>query len=208
MTQNIETNIMFAVPAGCTLLPLEVCDIFKTLKGQEQINASSDPKHYDVLVNHQYVKNDLTDIFTLWVNNTYGYEDQKWKMVTNWITDNPDGAAMIRHRHYNCMFSAVLYFDDIEDGQGNLHLESPLQYSDFYLSIGTNEPNIFSAREYTCPLEQGLILFFPSNLYHSYPKYKPKKYMRRRSFACNFAPIGKLGFVDSSLDTNLLQHDG
>jgi len=208
MTQNIETNIMFAVPVGFTILPLEVCDILKNLKGQEQQTSSPDPKHYDVLVNHQYVKNDLTDLFTLWVNNTYGYVDQKWTMLTNWITDNLDGTAMVRHRHYNCMFSAVLYFDSVADGQGNLHLESPIQHSDFYPNKVTKQPTLFSSREYTCPLQQGLIIFFPANLYHYYPKYKSNKYMIRRSFACNFAPIGKLGNCDSSLDTNLLKHDG
>lgn len=208
MTQNIETNIMFAVPVGHTILPLEVCDVLKNLKGQEQRKTTDDPKHYDVLVNHQYVKNDLTDLFSIWVNNTYGNEDQKWKMVTNWITDNSDGSAMTRHRHYNCMFSAVFYFDTVADGQGNLILESPLQQSDFFFDQRNQPSTMFSAKEYRCPLFEGLILFFPSNLYHYYPKYKSDKYMVRRSFACNFAPIGKLGFVDSSLDTNLLQHDG
>tara|TARA_B100000886_G_C20225198_1_gene408174 strand:+ start:44 stop:670 length:627 start_codon:yes stop_codon:yes gene_type:complete len=208
MTQSINTSILFAIPMGYATLPREVCDIFKPLKGQIQSKSTADPKHYDVLVNHQQVKNDITDIFSLWVNNTYNYPNQKWKMLTNWITDNTDGSAMVRHRHYNCMFSAVLYFDGAKNGQGNLVLESPMTHSDFFPDDGKNEPTIFSSKSFTCALNEGLLIFFPSNLYHSYPKYKPTKNVIRRSFACNFAPIGKLGFVDSSLDTNLLQHDG
>tara|TARA_B100000886_G_scaffold55874_1_gene34218 strand:+ start:144 stop:767 length:624 start_codon:yes stop_codon:yes gene_type:complete len=207
MKKDINTDIMFATPIGYTELPIEVCDMFKPLKGLVQSKSSNNPKYYNVLKDNEKLKQDLTDIFSLWVNNTYNYPDQKWKMLTNWITDNPEGEPMRRHRHFNCMFSAVLYFDEVKDGEGNLILENPQDSSDFFPTDGTQVTTIFSNRAYTCPLQKGLLLFFPANVSHTYLGFKPAKKLRR-SFACNFVPIGKYGIADSFMDTNWLSHDG
>ena len=201
---NINTQIMFATPIGITTLPQELCDIFKPLKGQVQTNASTDPIYFDVLKDFPELKKEITNVFTKWVNNTYNYPDQKWKMLTNWITDNPDGTPMRLHRHYNCSFSAVLYFDAIKNGEGNLILENPVDNSDFFPQ--NSHSTIFGNTEYTCPLFERLLIFFPSKIYHMYLGYKPSKKLRR-SFACNFAPIGKYGSADSYIDTNWLHHD-
>ena len=118
----IDTQIMFATPIGMTTLSQEICDRFKPLQGQVQAGASTDPVHFDVLKDSPVLKDIITDVFTQWVNNTYNYQNQKWRMLTNWITDNPDGTPMRLHRHYNCSFSAVLYFEKVKHGEGNLIL--------------------------------------------------------------------------------------
>ena len=198
----IDTQIMFATPIGMTTLSQEICDRFKPLQGQVQAGASTDPVHFDVLKDSPVLKDIITDVFTQWVNNTYNYQNQKWKMLTNWITDNPDGTPMRLHRHYNCSFSAVLYFDKVKHGEGNLILENPVDHSDFFPQ-NTN-PTIFSNTEYMCPLYERLLIFFPSKIYHMYLGYKPT-ITPRRSFACNFAPIGTYGSADSYINTNWLQ---
>tara|TARA_R100000234_G_scaffold16958_1_gene9240 strand:- start:280 stop:909 length:630 start_codon:yes stop_codon:yes gene_type:complete len=206
---DINTEIMFATPLGTTVIPKEVCEMFKPLKGAIQTQSPDDPKHYDAIKDYPKLKQDITDIFTVWVNNTYNYPDQKWKMLTNWITENHKGTPMIRHRHYNCLFSAVLYFDEVVDGHGNLHLENPQDQNDMFFPIKLkNNPTIFNNKHYIAPLYEGLMLFFPSNIVHSHNSYKRgKDEPIRRSFACNFAPIGTYGVGDSYMDTNWLQHN-
>ncbi len=204
MTIRIETEIMFATPLGITTMPKEFCNNFKSLKGAVQGKETD----FDVIKHLPKVKKEITDLFTIWVNNAYSYPNQKWKMLTNWITDNPDGTRMIRHRHYNCAFSAVLYFDEVTNGQGNLNLINPQDNSDFFPMSSNREQTIFNTNIYTAPLAEGLIIFFPAAIAHQYSAYKPnKKKPMRRSFACNFAPIGKYGIGDSYIDTNWLQHE-
>lgn len=195
---------MFAIPLGQTTLPKEVCKIFKPLSSQAK---ETEKFNVDVLKNYSNVKKTITDVFSEWVNNTYNFEsDQKWAMLTNWITENPNGNLMPRHRHYNCTFSAVFYFDEIEHGEGNLVLENPNQFPDLSPAIHSGLSNIVNKSLHIAPLYQGLIIFFQSNLYHSYPQFENKNKRNRRSFACNFAPIGQYGVFDSFIDTNWLSY--
>jgi hypothetical protein len=198
------TKLMFAVPLGTTTISQEICDKLKPLKGIVQ----SDPKDYDfdVLKDNPEVKKELTDIFTIWVSDILNVKS-RWIMTTNWITQNFTGKEMRRHKHFNSAWSAVLYFDKIDQQHAPLCFENPLT------SFTTIEPfdyhaekNLFNSDEYPVPLEERRIIFFPSYLMHKHQAYTPTV-LPRKSFACNFFPIGKYGCLDSSLDTNWLAYD-
>tara|TARA_B100001029_G_scaffold2153_1_gene1529 strand:- start:472 stop:1080 length:609 start_codon:yes stop_codon:yes gene_type:complete len=202
MTVPIETQLIFGIPLGFTKIPLKICDELKSLQGSEQIAPDC---NFDVLVDKPNLKKDLANIFSLWITNIIGNK-QKWVMTTNWITENTKGLPMKQHSHKNCSYSAVLYFDKISKDHPPLMICNPLKYIWGSLFVETNvAPNVFTSCEYPAPCGEGIMIFFPSYLEHYHSPFKSKQ--NRRSFACNFFPIGKYGLYDSTLDTNLLQYD-
>ena len=203
--KDYVTKLMFTVPLGTTIVPQEICDAIKPLKGVEQ-NGDEDYE-FNALKDSPEIVEKLIKIFTPWVNDILNI-DARWAMTTNWITENYNGTEMSRHRHFNSVFSAVLYFDKVDKHHASLTFENPLT------PFSTIEPfnysytrNLFNSDEFNVPVEERRIIFFPSYLVHKHPSYKATD-IPRRSFACNFFPIGKYGCNDSTLDTNWLAHDG
>ena len=209
MTINIETELIFGVPLGSTQIPTEICAQLKHCPSFNQHDGegyNATPELYDVLQYNQRLKLSITELFTLWINNITGDTAQKWVMTTNWVTENPTGRSMQYHAHTNCLYSAVIYFDEVEPEHPPLQLINPLA-SNINLGIQTEfkHANQFGAHTYECPIQTGLMIMFPSFLTHGHPAFKSDK--NRKSFACNFFPIGRYGYGDSTLDTNWLQYD-
>ncbi len=209
MTIPIKTDILFGIPLGTTEIPIEICQELKNLPSTNQEDETlyeDRPDLYNVLQYNVKLKKTITEIFSLWLRNLTGDTAQKWVMTTNWVTQNSNGREMTAHSHTNCLYSAVLYFDDLEEEHPPLELRNPLCLN---MSMGINadfnNPTPFFSYKFECPISTGLMLMFPSYLTHGHPAFKSKK--SRRSFACNFFPIGRYGYADSTLDTNWLQYD-
>tara|TARA_R100001463_G_C3474575_1_gene216255 strand:- start:98 stop:709 length:612 start_codon:yes stop_codon:yes gene_type:complete len=195
----IETDALFAIPSGITQIPSEICDVLKTLEGSEQRSGKTDV--FNVLDEYPNVKRDITDIFSLWINSVLCTKEQKWAMTTSWVTLNPSGSNMVTHRHFNCMYSGVLYFDKVEETHPPLEFLSPLiDHSSFLLDTPIEERNVFNTDRMLAPISEGRMIFFPSYIYHGHPDFKTSGTVRK-SFACNFIPIGKYGRFDSTLNT-------
>ena len=195
----IETDALFAIPCGTTRIPSEICDVLKTLEGSEQRQGKTDV--FNVLDEHSKLKRDITDIFSLWINTLLGTKEQKWLMTTSWVTLNPDGSNMVTHRHFNCMYSGVLYFDKVEDTHPPLEFINPLQENgSFLLDTPPDQKNVFNTDRMTAPIGEGQMIFFPSYIFHGHSAFEPNGTVRK-SFACNFIPIGKYGRFDSTLNT-------
>tara|TARA_R100001463_G_scaffold3564_2_gene14402 strand:- start:238 stop:888 length:651 start_codon:yes stop_codon:yes gene_type:complete len=210
-----QTAVMFGIPLGMVNVSKEICNQLKPLRGITQFYQKP-PKskreyeerlkdfNFNLLGDHPKLKQDITDVFSNWVNESYNFPNQRWTMTTSWITNNPEGAPMARHRHFNCAFTGVLYFDKVHESYSQLELENPISPSDFFPAQQGNTFSVFNAPSFIAPLHEGLMLLFPSNIFHSHPAFKKVKKSPRRSFACNFVPIGKYGNSDSTLDTNWL----
>ena len=209
MTIPIETDIIFGVPLGSTQIPIEICQQLKhcpSFNQEDNLLFNERPDLYNVLQYNVKLKNSITELFTLWIRNLTGNTTQKWIMTTNWVTSNPNGSAMSYHQHTNCLYSAVLYFDDIEEEHPPLEIINPFSVN---MSMGVhaefNHASPFFSYKFQCPIHTGLMVMFPSFLTHGHPPFKSKK--NRKSFACNFFPVGRYGYADSTLDTNWLQYD-
>ena len=203
--KDYVTKLMFAVPLGTTVISQEICDKLKPLKGLVQ----HAPKDYDfdVLKDNQEIKKQLTDIFTIWISDILNIQS-RWTMTTSWITQNCTGKEMNRHRHFNSAYSAVLYFDKVDQSHAPLCFENPLTpFTTIEPFEYNSNKNLFNSDEYPITPEERRIIFFPSYLVHKHQSFIPTL-IPRKSFACNFFPIGKYGCLDSSLDTNWLTHDG
>jgi len=205
MNQHIETLQMFSIPLGVTKMPSEICNQMKSYKGMIQSQMAKNKKelNFNILKTLPDVKKSITYVFSLWINNVMNTPDQKWKMTTNWITENPYGEPMVRHRHFNCAYSGVLYFEKIDMNQGKLVFENPIPQLDFFTGYEHQSATIFNKQYCEVFPKEQMMLFFPANLNHYYDSFKiMKKYKIRKSFACNFIPIGKFGVGDSTFDTD------
>lgn len=209
MTIPIETEVIFSIPLGTTQIPVEICQQLTHCPSFNQHKAKSfkeTPELYNVLQYNQRVKNAITEIFTVWIKNLTGETTQQWVMTTNWVTENPNGRAMTYHAHTNCLYSAVLYFDEIDKNHPPLELLNPFNASiSTGLRADLSQPGLFNSHRFQCPIHKGLMIMFPSFIMHGHPPFKSDK--NRKSFACNFFPVGRYGVGDSTLDTNWLHHD-
>ena len=205
MNEKIQTAIMFAVPIGVTTIDKDICGVLKELNGCTQ--HQQELPNCRILENHPQIVKAITDVFTIWVNNTFVRQNQQYRMTTSWITENTTGAPITRHRHLNCSYSAVLYFDKVDkENHPNLTIENPIQtiWGDIFTPSETGA-NIFNTYTFEAPLDEGTLIMFPSYCYH-FHGYS-QSLINRRSLACNFHPIGKYGTHDSSMDTNWLAYD-
>ena len=199
----MKTTHAFSVPIGQVTIDQKICDQLKPLKGMDQYNTPVDQQNFTILNEHLDIKKAITDVFTEWVNTTYGY-DHEWQMTTSWITSNQNGSPMQKHNHRNCMFSSVLYFDGWSDEFAALIFDNPfLNFFNQNFLLNPTNPNTFSSPAFGVDTYEGLMLFFPSYVVHGHSFYNAQT--ARKSLACNFFPKGKFGFADSSFDTAWIQ---
>ena len=190
----------FATPIGLVQLSDEVCKPLKKLKGME--HGVSKELNFNILDKTPKIKKELTQLFSGYINeNILRTPKQEYAITSSWITENNTGASMARHNHKNSYYSSVLYFDEVDSEHAPLSFESPVNETGFY--VEGKEPNLFNASEFFVPPNKGLIIFFPSYLFHYHRKFTPTK-VPRRSLACNYIPINQYGLWDSSLDTRKL----
>lgn len=194
---HIETTPMFSIPMGQTSVPLDIC---KKLRKEKDVVRQGEPSpstDYYVLNKYPEIKQYLTDVFSAWINYLYGKE-YTWAITTSWITINKIGAAMSRHRHCNCLYSGILYFDEYNDSHANLRFENPIlwQWANDW-AIDSNSNNQFFATELSPKLETGSLIFFPSYLYHGHEQYEATT--PRKSLAFNFFPTSTIGHGDSTI---------
>jgi len=105
-------------------------------------------------------------------------------MTTSWLTSTKLNGQILGHRHMNCWFSALLYFDNDYTGASELKLYNPIGF------ISSFEPDVSPMFDVTSAMQiiptHNLLVFFPSYLMHSTTLQTSKK--TRHSLACNFIP--------------------
>lgn len=199
---TIKTEAAFCIPIGLAEIPQEICDDLKQYEGMTQDLGKIDQNkiNFNLLDKNLPLKQALTDIFATWINSLLGYP-HKWMMTTSWITENTTGTEMKLHNHRNCLYSAVLYFDKCATDHASLYFVSPIQdqlSKEFF--VESKEDNPFTAEVYKAPYKERQMLFFPSYVKHLHPSFNSS--ITRKSFACNFFPVGNFSSnCDSSFNT-------
>ena len=205
MKYQFDVIPAFAVPVGITKIDKQFCEPLKDLVSiNADMNAIPEEEQtliYDQLDKVPEVRDEILKVFTGFINQIILRRRQDWAITSSWITENTNGVRMERHQHLNSYYSAVLYFSEVDKEHAPLKFESPLIRSGFWVEEGM--PNFYTGADFTAPMEEGTILFFPSYLFHFHAPYKATK-IPRKSLACNFIPIGKYGQFDSTLDTRKL----
>ena len=202
MNYQLQVYPAFAVPIAIAQLEKKFCDPLKELI---PINADMGniPEKDQTVIHDQLdkvpeVKEEILKMFSGFINQLLTTPEQKWHITSSWITENTNGVRMERHQHLNSYYSAVVYFSEVDKEHAPLLLESPINPFGFF--VRNTKPNLYTGDDFTAPMAEGTIIFFPSYLFHKHQPYKATK-VPRKSLACNFIPIGKYGQYDSTLDT-------
>ena len=189
---------VFSTPIGITKVSQEFCEPLKKLKGMNQ-GEQTDNSNFYVLDRLPDMNKKLIKLFSDYINlNILHTPAQQYTITTSWITENANGDDMERHKHVNSYYSSVFYFDKVSKEHPPLCLESLNPDDGFWLE--PRRMTEYNTRTIELPIEEGLIIYFPSYLYHFHPGWEPTE-VPRKSLACNYIPINQFGRFDSTLDT-------
>ena len=121
-----------------------------------------------------------------------GYET-KMKMTTSWWTRTPPGKIVHKHKHTNCLWSAVFY---PYEGTSSIVFKSDTTEPSIQVEFKCTDPEYIPYGYATVGIKTGSMLIFPSHLVHwTEPNDTDKD---RYSLAMNFMPKGNVVLGDSS----------
>jgi uncharacterized protein (TIGR02466 family) len=200
--KNINVVSIFPTAVGMFSLERELNDVEKKfIDSQETIkNAQNNrSKNTDVL-SHKSFKKLFSFINTSLTDYFQGIYNPKDKGVSAYITQSWINYAAYDeshhlHMHSNSFISGVFY------------IQANKEYDKIYFAKSDNrmikmqpdEYNPFNADEWWIPVETGLLLLFPSSLYHYVDKNKSSE--TRISLAFNTFLKGHLGQCDNTLSS-------
>lgn len=207
---------VFYIPFGEDKLDSSSCKILqednRAVLNQAQVDQYGidqksqqdfDRKKFRILETYPLIRDILEAKFNQFVEDLgMAHENGKalHKITSSWLTRLDQGDTIHMHNHNNCEWSGVVYFDDDYTDQPPLLFLNPLRQFTTYLS---EVPARGFSADWQRQPESGLILFFPSWIFHgctqSVSTNKP-----RRSIAFNIMPVGAYGADDSSMDTSWL----
>ena len=142
----------------------------------------------------KFLENIILDEFRNFSEEVLKYTND-FKITTSWFTVVDKEKEGQIHSHHNCMYSGVLYLQ-VNDDTGNIVFTD---FNDKRNNVIPSEYNIFNSREWRFTPTNGLLLFFPSEMYHSIEKNQSN--MARHSLAFNIIPIGVYGDGDSHYES-------
>jgi uncharacterized protein (TIGR02466 family) len=124
----------------------------------------------------------------------------EFQITTSWFTENEKNESSQWHNHNNCFLSGVLYLQTSKDC-GNIIFDD---FSHNRNQLLVKEYNTLNCKQFACEPEDGLILFFPSELFHKVEENKSER--TRYSLAFNVIPVGVVGHPAG--DSHILTMDG
>lgn len=114
-----------------------------------------------------------------------------FKITTSWFTEvNPEEDSQY-HNHDNSFVSGVLYLKTHKDC-GDISFRD---FSSTMFNLTVQEYNIINSKEWSYEPKDGLLILFPSKVYHRVNKNKSGQ--TRNSLAFNVIPKGLIGNKNS-----------
>lgn len=155
-------------------------------------------KRKNILDDYPLLKKVIIEHFNDYKIKIFSYTETEFKITTSWLSKTePDGRSQF-HKHSNAMFSAVYYFN-VEKGDAPLQFKSNGILTNYCLPVF--EQNIYNQDIQSLYPEKNYLIFFPSYLDHRIGHQKRQE--TRYSLACNFFPVGELGFGDSYINLEI-----
>lgn len=176
-------------------------DVYNSIKSDTKFipHKTSDcfvSDDFYILNQYDSLKSEVESCFNYFKNEILLYESTEFKLTTSWATKVRPGGSSHYHNHKNCMYSGVLYFDDIK-------LAAPIEFNNSNLvqeSFLVNPPvryNIYNNDRFAIHPSKNTIIFFPSYLMHRVGCHGADD--SRYSLAFNFMPDGIYGYADSTV---------
>ena len=203
---------LFPTPVYITMIPVELSSVIPFLDSQD-MNTKSDEDNYGRRSKDSYVlhkpecdslRKFVLDSVQDFADNILLYDYSSYKLSQSWVSHKQPGQHHTMHSHPNSLISGVFYYGKAEEetpaikfhktsGVFNQSALAPKEKSD-------KRSSKFAWTELSVDFEPGLLVLFPSYLYHSVPINKSNSI--RCSLAFNVVPI--IGFGEEELLTELL----
>ena len=211
MQTNYEILDLFPTPVFTTILPVELSNVVPWFYKQEMLSEEIDSPNYGERSKNSYILEEpecsklRTHILSIanQFGSMLGYDYDSYRFGQSWLSYKHPGQHHSMHTHPNSLISGVFYFGEPTEkipaiklhkmvGGINMSYISPKEVKDkINLKYAQNEFSI----EFT----PGLLLLFPSHLFHSVPLNKTDT--TRCSLAFNVVP--SVGFGDEKQLTEL-----
>ena len=162
---------------------------------EKGVNISSATDSLYVLEDKRFkfLKDELLKEIKEFTMGTMGYSN-KFDITTSWFTKTEPGQGSKTHNHNNCMISGVLYLQTKENC-GNISFQN---YDNKRYKLQLKGLNLFNSPEWQIEPKDGLLLLFPSEVYHNVLKNNSDT--TRYSLAFNLVPTGLIG--DKNADSH------
>ena len=143
----------------------------------------------------KFLKDIILNEFHSYIYDGMRYTN-KFRITTSWFIQivKDEGAQL--HNHLNCFISGVLYLQT-PPNCGDIVLQD---LSDKRFNLIPIEFNILNSREWIITPKEGLILFFPGEIYHKVEVNKSEQ--TRYSLSFNIIPTGLIG--DEGSDSHIV----
>ncbi len=123
--------------------------------------------------------------------------DADFEITTSWFTETNKGESSQFHNHNNCFLSGVLYIQ-VDPDSGSIVFED---FNDTRFMIPSTEYNQYNAKQFAVSPQNGLILMFPSEVWHQVNTNNSD--ITRYSLAFNVMPTGTFGDKTSDSQVNI-----
>jgi len=209
-----EVLELFPTPVYTTGMPAELSGIIPFLDAQAP-NSGSDVANYGERSNNSYILNEPECVevkkFVLehvkeFAENVMLYDYDTWELSQSWVSRKQPGQHHMMHTHPNSLISGVFYYGEPSEqtpaikfhkmqGGINQQVLQPAVKPD-------KRSSKFAWKEFAINFAPGLLLLFPSYLFHSVPINESKTI--RSSVAFNVVPKMRLGSEENltELDFN------
>ena len=147
--------------------------------------SSTDSKQVLEKKKFKFSKKQVMEEFNFFTKEVLKYEN-KFKMSTSWFTKTNKNQQSNYHCHSNCMMSGILYIQ-VDENSGDINFTD---YSMTRFLLNPKEPNLYNSRSWRFKPENGMVIFFPSEVYHKI--LESHSSIERYSLAFNFIPIGDI----------------
>jgi len=206
MTYKVE--MLWPTPVYFNMLQSDKndLDIAKTFK-YERMNSDNGNYTLDknVLDKMPTLKNRIENEFEKYVRDVLHInKNVNFKIINSWINIHKKGDWSQSHLHKNSCFSGVYYLN-VPENSGNISFDKTIvlnNLSTSTISYDYDEANYINADKVKFKVEEGLILFFPSTIYHNVDKSNSIE--ERYSLAFNFFADGLVGKDESVLKIGVL----
>ena len=186
-------------------LDLDTQAIVKNMREPLKAQINKDTKHKESALyvleekQHKQLKSIINAEIKNYANNIMKY-DADFLITTSWFTETDIMEQSQYHQHQNSFISGVLYLNVNEDS-GSITFED---FRDEQIKVSCTEYNVLNGNSYTVQPVNGLILLFPSKMWHIVNKNKSEH--KRNSLAFNVMPVGTVGVptADSHMRIKLI----
>ncbi len=214
MQNDYEVLELFPIPVYTTGMPVELSGIIPFLDAQSP-NSGSDVANYGERSANSYILNEPECVevkkFVLeqvkeYAENIMLYDYDTWELSQSWVSRKQPGQHHMMHTHPNSLISGVFYYGEPSEqtpaikfhkmqGGINQQVLQPAVKPD-------KRSSKFAWKEFAINFVPGLLLLFPSYLFHSVPINESKTV--RSSVAFNVVPKMRLGSEENltELDFN------